>query len=356
MVEVRGANRYVLPGLLDIHTHVAYGATTPGVGMACVHPDTAGVQAGATLVLDAGSVGIANVGVFSAHLVKQSKTRVITFVNMGTFAHTTPSMADVSRIEEIDRAAIASCVNANPDLIGGFKVRLVGPIMQERGPEIVKLCKEIASEHQRPLMVHVGDGRAADPAKANELTRLLLRTLTKGDILTHLCTPHPGGVMADGQVVPEVEEARSRGVTMDSALGRGNFSFEIARKQRDLGVAPDTTSSDITGGGRTRGVGVLDSMSKFLAVGYSLSEVVRMVTSNAARALGLENELGTLAVGRTADISIVDSKEGNWKFDDTVQFVFTGKQVLVPVQTIRAGELCSPDWGPYPWGWLPPEA
>src|SRR5579864_4294238 len=131
VVQVRGANRYVSPGLIDIHTHVAYGATTPGVGMGCVDPDVGGVGSGVTTVLDAGSVGIANVGVFGTHLIPKSKTRVICFVNVGTHAHTTPSMADVNRMEEIDRKTIASCVAANPGMISGFKLRMVGPVVQE---------------------------------------------------------------------------------------------------------------------------------------------------------------------------------------------------------------------------------
>src|SRR6478752_3787828 len=114
VVDVRGANRYVLPGLLDIHTHVAHGATTAGVGMGCVDPDVGGVGSGATTVLDAGSVGIANVGVFGAHLLPNARTRVICFVNVGTYAHTTPAAADVTRMEDIDRKAIASCIEANP--------------------------------------------------------------------------------------------------------------------------------------------------------------------------------------------------------------------------------------------------
>ena len=69
VVDVRGASRYVLPGLLDIHTHVAHGATTAGVGMGCVDPDVGGVGSGATTLLDAGSVGIANIGVFGTHLL-----------------------------------------------------------------------------------------------------------------------------------------------------------------------------------------------------------------------------------------------------------------------------------------------
>jgi dihydroorotase len=360
IVEVRGANRYVVPGLIDIHTHVAYGATTPGVGMGCVDPDVGGVGSGVTTLLDGGSVGIANVGVFSAHLLPKVKTRLICYVNVGTFAHTTPAAADVSRMEDVDRKAIASCVHANPGLISGFKLRLVGPVIQERGEEVVRLAKDIASEHGVPLMVHIGDGRAPDAQKASDLTRYLLKTFTAADILTHLCTPNPGGVMdpsqAAKQSIPELQEARANGVVLDSALGRGNFGYEVARRQAEIGLHPDTISSDLTAGGRKFGVGLLDSMSKFLSLGYSLSDVVRMTTTNAARAIGLSDQLGAIAVGREADISIVDIVEGKWAFTDTIKQPFTGTQALIPVQTMRAGELFSPDWGPYPWGWLPAEA
>jgi dihydroorotase len=360
VVQVRGDNRYVTPGLIDIHTHVGYGATTAGVGMGCVDPDVGGVGSGVTTVLDAGSVGIANVGVFGAHIMPRAKTRVICYVNVGTYAHTTPSMADVNRMEEIDRKAIASCIEANPGMIGGFKLRLVGPVVQERGEDVIRLSKDIATEHGLPLMVHIGDGRHPDRARAGELTRFLLKTLTAGDILTHLCTPNPGGVMsvseAAASVVPEVEEARANGVVIDSALGRGNFGIDVARRQAELGIRPDTTSSDLTAGGRRLGVGLLDSMAKFMSVGYSLSEVLRMTTSSAARGLGMADQWGALAVGREADISIFDVVQGKWKFTDTLNQPFTGDHALVPVQTIRHGELFSPDWGPYPWGWLPEEA
>jgi dihydroorotase len=121
-------------------------------------------------------------------------------------------------------------------------------------------------------------------------------------------------------------------------------------------VRPDTTSSDITGGGRRLGVGLLDSMAKFMSIGYSLSDVVRMTTASAAAGLGMADQLGALAVGREADVSIIELVEGNWKFTDTLNQPFTGTQALVPIETIRAGELFSPDWGPYPWGWLPEQA
>jgi dihydroorotase len=122
-----------------------------------------------------------------------------------------------------------------------------------------------------------------------------------------------------------------------------------------MGLVPDTTSSDVTLGGRGRGTGLLDSLSKFMAVGYSLSDVVSMATNKAAKAIGRQDSLGALVVGREADISIVDVVSGKWKFTDTKEVPFTGEKALIPVQTVRAGELFSPDWGPYPWGWLPEE-
>lgn len=359
VVQVKGDNRYVTPGLIDLHTHVAHGATTPGVGMGCVTPEIAGVHAGVTTVVDGGSVGVAQVGVFKSHILPHAKTRTLVYLNIGSYAHTMPGLADISRIEDIDEKAIAACVEANPGLLSGFKLRLVGPVVRERGEEVIRRSKAIANEHKLPLMVHFGDG-GGDLQRMSELTKLMLDTFTEGDILTHLCTPHPGGMMdptsGPKKELPEVREARERGVTLDSALGRGNFGIEVARIQADLGLMPDTTSSDLTLGGRTRGVGLLDSMTKFLALGYTLADVVRMGSTNAAKAIGRSNELGAIAVGREADLSIFDVVNGHWKFYDTKEVPFTGEKTLVPVQTIRAGALFSPDWGPYPWGWLPEEA
>jgi predicted amidohydrolase len=100
VIEVRGDNRYVTPGLIDIHTHVDYGATTPGVGMGCCDPDQVGVRAGVTTVLDCGSVGVANIGVLATHVMPGAKTRIIPFVNVGSYAHTMPDSADVNTDED----------------------------------------------------------------------------------------------------------------------------------------------------------------------------------------------------------------------------------------------------------------
>jgi dihydroorotase len=359
VIQVKGDNRYVTPGFIDIHTHVAYGATTPGVGMGCCDPDQVGVDAGVTTVLDCGSVGVANIGVVQSHVIPNAKTRVLPFVNVGSYAHTMPGVADVNAIEEIDAKAIAACIEASPGFIKGFKLRMVGPVVQTRGEEVVRLCKELSREHQLPLMVHIGD-RPAEFETAREHTRYLLNNFDPGDILTHLATPHSGGVMLDEartKIVPELLEARARGVVLDPALGAGNFGFDLCRQQADIGLLPDTISSDLTAGGRARVVySLIECMGRFMAAGYSVEDMIRMSTVNAAKALRMEDQIGALAVGREADITILDVHNGRWKFVDTLGKEFTGDKALTPVLTVRAGEVFEPEWGPHPWGWLPEEA
>ena len=359
VLELRGAGRHVVPGLIDLHTHVANGAITEGVGMGMCDPDDIGVRSGVTTVADCGSVGVANLGVFPAHILPRAKTRVVTLVNAGSFAHTMPGVADVSSLDDINRDALQKAAEHNPGLIAGVKLRVVGPAFGGMGEDIIVKAKAAAVDLGVPLMVHIGDFSARDEASAarrGELTRFLLRTFDPGDILTHLCTPNAGRVLdPDGNPYPEVAEARANGVVLDSALGRGNFGIEVARRQADLGLFPDTISSDLTAMGQTFH-SLLECMAKFMSIGYTLPDVIKATTANAAQALGLADEIGAIAVGRGADLSVIDVVEGDFTFTDTRGQAFRGGYGLVPVRTVRAGEEFSPGWGTHPWGWLPATA
>lgn len=356
VLEIRGADRYVVPGLIDIHTHVAHGATTAGVGMGCCDPDEIGVRSGVTTVVDCGSVGVANLGVFPVHVLPRARTRVEVYVNAGSHAHTMPGWADIASLDDIDERAIASCVEHNPGLVAGVKLRLVGDIVGEVGEEVVNRSKKVAREHGVPLMVHIGDLRAADrprPDRMGEVTRHLLQVLEPGDILTHLCTPNVGGVMDDvDATLPLLTEARARGVVLDPALGLGNFGYAAASEQAQRGLHPDTISSDLTAGGQSFH-SLVECMAKFMAVGYSFSDVVAMTTGRAAAAIGRQDEIGAIAVGREADITVLDVVRGDFTFVDTTKASFSGEHGIVPVHTVRGGELIPPGWGPHPWGWLP---
>jgi dihydroorotase len=359
VLEVRGPDRHVVPGLIDMHTHVANGAITEGVGMGNCDPDAIGVHSGVTTVSDCGSVGVANLGVFPAYILPRAKTRVITMVNVGSYAHTMPGPADVNSLDDINRDAITTAAEHNPGLIAGVKLRIVGPVFGEIGEDIITKAKAAAKDLGVPLMVHIGDFTAKDAASAarrGELTRFLLKTFEPGDILTHLCTPNAGRVLdPSGRPYPEVAEARANGVVLDSALGRGNFGIEVARRQAEAGLYPDTISSDLTALGQTFH-SLLECMAKFMSVGYTLADVVKATTSSAAAALGLGDTLGALAIGRDADITILDVAEGDFVFTDTTGQEFRGGYGLAPVYTLKAGEEFSPGWGTHPWGWLPASA
>jgi dihydroorotase len=359
VIEMRGPGRHVVPGLIDVHTHVAVGAVTNGVGMGSCDPDDIGVRSGVTTVADCGSVGVANLGVFPAHILPKAKTRIITLVNAGSHAHTMPGPADVNALDDINRDALGKAAEYNPGLIAGVKLRIVGPAFHAIGEEIITTAKAAARDLGVPLMVHIGDFTAKDEASAarrGELTRFLLKTFEPGDILTHLCTPNSGRVLDPaGNPYPEVLEARANGVVLDSALGRGNFGIEVARRQADLGLFPDTISSDLTAMGQTFH-SLLECMAKFMSIGYTLADVVKATTANAARALGLQHEIGAIEVGRDADLSVIDVVEGDFTFTDTTGQAFRGGYGLVPVRTVKAGEEFSPGWGTHPWGWLPARA
>jgi len=360
VLDASGEGRYVVPGLIDLHAHVARGGTTPGVGMGCCDADDTGVRSGVTTVLDAGSVGIANFGVFPAYILPSARTRVLCYLNVGTFAHSTKNPADVGSLDDIDAEGIASCVASNPGAVSGMKLRLVGPFVAKAGEQVIDAAKEAARRAAVPLMVHIGDLFAAQEPDLDRrmlaVTEYLLGQLDAGDILTHLCTPSVGGVdRSGGQLDPLLKAARERGVILDSALGMGNFGYQVAREQYDRGLVPDTISSDLTLGGQAFH-SLMECMAKFMAVGYSLADVVRMTTVNAAAAAGLAEEAGALAVGRTADITILDVTEGDFRFTDTRKETFSGRYGISPVHTVRAGELVAPRWGTHPWGWLPQSA
>ena len=346
IIDVSG--KLVVPGLIDLHCHVYEGVNRTGI-----NPDIAGVRSGVTTLVDGGSAGCTTFGGFPKHIVPQSNTRIFCMLHIArTGVNFIP---ELSRREDIDLEETVRVIHANRPLIQGVKLRAVGPAVPTMGIEMVRLAKRAANEGGVRLMVHIGDVNAGD---GPTLTRELLPLLEPGDIITHLFTGSPGHILDDdGKVIPEIIEAQERGVFLDPAHGRINFSFDVARRALDQGVKPQSISTDLTLPGRQGIVGsILEMLGRFLALGFSLEDVIRMTTVNPAKALDMEDTLGSLAVGREADITVLDEVTGDWIFHDAVGGTLNGAQALVPVVTIKGGKVFSPDWGPHPWGWLPESA
>ena len=346
VINVSG--KLVVPGLIDLHCNIYEGVNQTGV-----NPDLAGVLSGVTTLLDAGSAGCYTFGGFPKHVVPNAKTRIHCMVHISrTGLNYQP---DLSRREDIDIEETVRVIEANKPLIQGVKIRAVGPAVPTMGVEMIRLAKQAATEGGVRLMVHIGDRFAED---GPTITSQLLPLLENGDIITHLFSGNPGRIIdGNGKVIPEILEAQERGVFLDTAHGRQNFSFDTARRALDGGVIPKSISTDLTIPGRLNTVhSMTEMLSRFLAMGFSLENVIEMATSNPASALGMEDALGSLAVGRTADITVLDEVTGDWVFHDTEGETLKGSKALVPVVTVKDGEVFAPDWGPRPWGWLPDSA
>ena len=345
---IDASGKVVTPGLIDLHCHVYEAVTSTGL-----NPDLAGVRSGVTTLLDGGSAGCHTFGGFPGYVVPQAKTRIFCLLNIAGMG--LARVPDITARGDIDLDETVRVIQANKPLIQGVKLRAVVPAVSTMGIEIVHLAKRAAREGGVRLMVHIGDSDAGD---GPTLTRELLPLMEAGDIITHLFTGNPGRILDDGgKVIPEILEAQERGVFMDTAYGRRNFSFDVARRALDQGVTPQSISTDVSIPGRKLAVHSLTEMlGRFLALGYSLEEVIRMTTANPAKALGMDDVLGSLEVGRDADITVLEEVTGDWMFRDTFGENLKGAKALVPVVTVKGGQVFSPDWGPRPWGWLPESA
>jgi dihydroorotase len=343
VIDVPG--KTVTPGLIDLHTHVFDGVAANGV-----HPDIAGVHAGVTTVVDAGSSGCATFSAFPRHILPKCETEVIPLLHIcQTGLATNPDIIAESSIDLENTLRVA---REHKGLIKGIKARMVSPALEIFGMEMPRLAKRAARESGVPLMVHIGDTtKRYDP----NVVRELLPLLEPGDIVTHLFTANPGGVLdTNGKLVPEAKELAARGVWLDTAHGRMNFGFNVGRRVLDQGLTPHCISTDLTIPGRANTVhSMVEIMARFLGMGFTLEQVIAMSTVNPARAIGEVNRLGSLAVGRQADISVLEVREGRWVVYDTLRDSMKIDKTVVPVLTVKRGRVFEPEWGPHPWGWEP---
>ena len=346
VLDVTG--RLVTPGLIDIHAHVYEGLLPQWLS-----PDLAGVMAGVTTVVDAGSAGALTFGGMARSVIPRARTEVLCFLNVARMGLLV--LPEVRSKMDIALEPTLRAVEEYGPLVHGIKVRAVNPGLRLMGADMVRQSKDIARQAKRPLMVHIGD---TTKEEGPVVIREILSMLEPGDLVTHVFTPNRGGLLDDaGKLVPEAREAIERGVWMDSAHGRFNFSFDVAKRVMEQGFIPHSISSDLTTPGREKVVHSLaETMTRFLALGFSLEDVVRMTTLNPARALGLEERIGSLAPGRQADVTVLELRQGRWRVFDSLHTSLDVSRAVVPVLTMKRGDLFTPEWGPRPWGWLPDPA
>jgi dihydroorotase len=319
----------VVPGLIDLHTHVYWGGTSLGVDAAGLAP-----RSGTTTFVDAGSAGPGNFPGFRRHVIEPSPLRILPYLNVsfpGIFAFAaTVMVGEAADLRLIEPRECVRVINANKDLIVGVKVRVGRGAGGNSGTAPLDMALEVAEEVGLPVMAHLDH---PPPSRLEVLSRL-----RRGDVITHCFRPFPNApVMADGRIREEVVEARRRGVVFDIGHGGGSFGFRTAERMLEAGFLPDVISSDVHALSiNGPAFDQLVTMSKFLMLGVDLGTVIRASTAAPAAALG-RGDLGHLGVGAVGDASILELVEGEFDFKDVLGESRRGTARLAVNRLVVAG-------------------
>jgi dihydroorotase len=324
----------VTPGLIDVHLHLM-----KGLGAFGVDPDIFGVGSGVTTVVDAGSAGHTLLNVFRNYVTDNAKTRVLNYINLSTLGGVSgPGYSILADPRLIDEAKIEQAVEANRDIIVGIKIMATGGALGAQGLKPLERARKLGDVLKLPLLVHIGESWTKDtePVHVGDV----LKYLRAGDIVTHMFTVHPGGLLdGNGKLWPQVRDAKASGVLMDVGHGLHNLNFDVARKVLDQGLHPDGVSTDGHRGNRAGPVYDLPTtMAKLMALGFSLNQVIEMATINAAKLLGRAGKLGTLEIDHPAELSVLKVEERDWKAVDSQKGTIPAHQAITPVYAIR-GEM-----------------
>jgi len=266
----------VTPGFIDLNANFDTRTGSNGV-----NPDHNELRSCVTTAVDSGSAGPANFADFQAKVIKDSKTRVLSFLNPGD-----------------DPQAAAALIAKNPQLIVGLRV------MPGQSPDAAVRAAELSKT------ILIGDGPG----------------LRAGDIQTRL--------YRSGKPAPA-----AKGVVYDLGHGADGFWFRVAAPAIQKGQLPDTISTGIDKNSIMLPRATMTNvMTKLLALGVPLPQLVERATANPAKAIR-RTDIGSLEEGGIADIAVLETRAGAFGLLDSGHARLNAKQEVRCIMTLRNGSV-----------------
>ncbi|HVW44713.1 MAG TPA: amidohydrolase/deacetylase family metallohydrolase [Amycolatopsis sp.] len=340
VVDARG--KVVCPGLVDLHTHVYQYVTNFGLDA-----DEAGVHAGVTTVVDMGSVGTWLFPGLKAYIIDTAVTEVLSFLMMGYIGAVQGNRGGPSVLTPDwgDADTLAATQAEFPDLIRGFKTWGESGTTSQWGWRFLEMGAKARDLTGLPLYIHTGELYPVDETNRPDPATIMPEVLAHarpGDVLGHCYSAMPDGILGTAPAPSAaLRDAVASGVRLD--VGHGiNFAFDTARRMLDGGLQPTTISSDVHGSfvahdDSSCGYSLVGTMSKLLALGMRLPEVIACASWHPAQVLGKDGEIGTLSAGSRADVTVLAVRRDDWRFLDPTGGSLDASERLVPSMVVRAG-------------------
>lgn len=332
---IDAAGKYVFPGLIDSHAHMFAEGTEIGI-----YPDVAYLPTGVTSAIDA-TAGVANYRMFRSAVIARSKVTIKSFLQMCSAGLATTSYHENINPKYFNPEKIARIYEENKDNILGLKIRQSEELAQGLGIAPLKATVEIADRIGCPVEVHCTNL----PVPTSEVLALL----RPGDIFEHVYQGVQNTILDEnGNLYDCVLEARKRGIWFDTAEGRKHGDFDVMLKAKEQGFIADFCSTDLVLASMYRRsiFSLPNLMSRYVAMGIPLSQVVQMATQAPAHLMKMDGEIGCLTPGARADIAIFSWLPVHQTYKDWKGSTFETSQTLKTELTIKDGDLvyCAPDY------------
>lgn len=341
--SIDASGKLVLPGLIDLHAHVAE-YITPGLG---INADRYCLERGTTTVVDAGSTGVLTFPAFREFVINRSMVKIYSFINSESLGMIEFPQEDskerwpylITRSHEefydffTNPEKTIEAIKNNTKFIVGIKWAHHGP---KSFQETVKLSRKAKSL----IMVE------------NHHMPESLSYLKRGDIITHIYHRYfnkmagriDGMTGEDGNIHPEFYKAYKEGIIFDLGHGSGSFSWDVAELALNEGMPPHVISTDLWRSNIAGPVYDLPTtMSKLLYLGMSLEDVIKATTFTPAKIIGMEKQIGTLKSGAIGGLVIMRKLERKIELVDSYGDKKKSDFVLVPEMVIYQNKIIKND-------------